>query len=88
MLCYDVTDQPSFKNLGMWKKEFTHYADVRDASKFPFVLLGNKVDCSPSERAVPHDAAEAWCAENGNVPYFETSAKVPCGGTCGDVHAV
>mmetsp|Transcript_19608 Transcript_19608/g.50992 ORF Transcript_19608/g.50992 Transcript_19608/m.50992 type:complete len:201 (+) Transcript_19608:83-685(+) len=75
MLCYDVTDQPSFKNLGMWKKEFTHYADVRDASKFPFVLLGNKVDCSPSERAVPHDAAEAWCAENGNVPYFETSAK-------------
>jgi GTPase SAR1 family protein len=76
MLVFDVTDLPSFKNLGMWKKEFTHYADVRDATKFPFVLIGNKVDCSPGERAVPRDAADSWCDENGGMPYFETSAKV------------
>jgi GTPase SAR1 family protein len=76
MLCYDVTDLPSFKNLGMWKKEFTHYADVRDSTKFPFILLGNKVDCSAGDRAVPRDAAESWCSENGGIPYYETSAKV------------
>ena len=32
----------SFTNIPMWKKEFVHYADIRD-DKFPFVLLGNKV---------------------------------------------
>lgn len=40
---FDVNDVQSFENIPMWRKEFVHYADVRDAEMFPFVLLGNKV---------------------------------------------
>ena len=55
------------------KKEFLHYADVREPDRFAFVLLGNKVD--ESGRVVSEEEALAWCKENGDMPYFETSAK-------------
>jgi len=37
-------------------------------------LIGNKLD-KESERKVKAADAKAWCKENGNIPYFETSAK-------------
>eukprot|EP00047_Mylnosiga_fluctuans_P004071 m.232556 g.232556 ORF g.232556 m.232556 type:complete len:203 (-) comp12376_c0_seq1:635-1243(-) len=73
LLTFDVNDALSFQNIMMWKKEFLHYADVRDPDVFPFVLLGNKVD--RGERVITTEEAMAWCAANGNMPYFETSAK-------------
>lgn len=73
MLCYDVTEKATFENLGMWRKEFTHYADVRDENAFPFVLIGNKID--EPDRKVTTAEAEEWCAANGKMAYFETSAK-------------
>ena len=73
LLTFDVNDAQSFENLLMWKKEFLHYSDVRDPDHFPFVLLGNKVD--KGERAVTAEQAKDWCAANGNMPFFETSAK-------------
>ena len=45
----------------------------QDPSTFPFVLLGNKVD-RESERKVKANDARAWCKENGDIPYYETSA--------------
>ncbi len=73
LLTFDVNDAQSFQNVLMWKKEFLHYADVRDPDHFPFVLLGNKVDTNT--RAITTEQAQQWCAGNGNMPYFETSAK-------------
>lgn len=73
LLTYAVDDAQSFQNLAMWKKEFLYYADVKDSENFPFVVLGNKVDVS--DRKVTPEEARQWCSENGNVPYFETSAK-------------
>lgn len=73
MLTFDVTDLPSFENLDMWRKEFAHYADVRDVDKFPFVVIGNKIDSDGI--VVTREMAETWCAAHGNSPYFETSAK-------------
>lgn len=73
LLTFDVNDAQSFDNVTMWKREFLHYADVRDPDLFPFVLLGNKVD--RDQRVVREDDARRWCQENGNMPYFETSAK-------------
>lgn len=30
----------------MWKYEFLYYADVKEQSQFPFIVVGNKVsDC-------------------------------------------
>jgi Ras-related protein Rab-7A len=48
--------------------------DSNEIEKYPFVLLGNKVD-REEERAVPYKIAEQWCQKNGNIPYIETSAK-------------
>ena len=57
----------------MWKKEFLYYADVKDPENFPFVVLGNKIDVT--DRKVTADEARRWCSTNGNMPYYETSAK-------------
>ena len=35
--------------------------------------MGNKCD-KENDRQVSKEAAEAWCKDNGNIPYFETSA--------------
>ncbi|XP_035681969.1 ras-related protein Rab-9B-like [Branchiostoma floridae] len=73
LLTFALNDVQSFKNLGMWKKEFLYYADVRDPDNFPFVVLGNK--CDMEDREVATEQAEAWCRENGDLPLYETSAK-------------
>ena len=73
LLTFSLTDDASFKNLQMWKTEFIHYADVANASKFPFVVLGNKVDLE-DQRQVNYNDVELWCREQ-SIPYYETSAK-------------
>ncbi|KAK6473587.1 ras-related protein Rab-9B [Huso huso] len=73
LLTFSVDDHQSFENLGCWKKEFIFYSDVKEPERFPFVILGNKVD--KSERQVTTEEAQIWCQENGSYPYFETSAK-------------
>ncbi|KAL6117824.1 rab9b [Pungitius sinensis] len=73
LLTFAVNDLQSFQNLGCWKKEFMYYSDVKDPERFPFVVLGNKVDME--QREVGEDEARAWCEENSCCPYFETSAK-------------
>lgn len=35
--------------------------------------MANKLD-KENERQVPTEEAKKWCADNGNIPYFETSA--------------
>lgn len=44
MLMYAVDDRTSFRNLHMWQNEFTYYADIKENSHFPFIVIGNKVD--------------------------------------------
>ena len=74
LLVFAVNDRQSLENLAQWKKEFLYYADVKDPENFPFVVLGNKVDME-EERVVHEDDAKSWCQTNGELPYFETSAK-------------
>lgn len=73
LLTFSVDDSQSFQNLSNWKKEFIYYADVKEPESFPFVILGNKTDIK--ERQVSTEEAQAWCKDNGDYPYFETSAK-------------
>ncbi|KAM6353393.1 LOW QUALITY PROTEIN: ras-related protein Rab-9B [Alca torda] len=78
LLTFSVDDRQSF-DLSNWQKEFVYYADVKDPEHFhltlntSFVVLGNKID--KLERQVSTEEAQAWCMENGNYPYLETSAK-------------
>uniref|UniRef100_H2LQH7 small monomeric GTPase n=1 Tax=Oryzias latipes TaxID=8090 RepID=H2LQH7_ORYLA len=73
LLTFSLDDGQSFSNLANWKKEFSFYADVKDADHFPFLVLGNKLDVP--QRQVSGEDARQWCRENGGLPYFETSAK-------------
>lgn len=45
-LLVDVTDPKTFENLETWRAEFLRQVglDESEASSFPFVVLGNKVD--------------------------------------------
>ena len=51
-----------------------HHAEPSDVKSFPFVLIGNKVDLA-DQRRVDSSKAEAWCQQNHDMKYFETSAK-------------
>lgn len=75
VLMFDVTNQKSFDNLDSWRDEFLQQANPVDPDNFPFMLIGNKIDVDESRRVVPTSAAQKWCLERGNLPYFETSAK-------------
>ncbi|CAO0803478.1 small GTPase superfamily [Mucor lusitanicus] len=75
VLAYDVNNSRSFESLDQWRDEFLVQASPRDPDRFPFVLLGNKIDVEESRRMVSQKRAMAWCQSKGNVPYFETSAK-------------
>ncbi len=73
-LTYDITNATSFQNLLKWKDGFLEHSAPEDPEHFPFVLLGNKVDKEP-ERQISSLKATEWCKANGDMPYFETSAK-------------
>ncbi|CAA0823557.1 Ras-related protein RABG3b [Striga hermonthica] len=76
ILVYDVNIRKSFETLQNWHQEFLKQVDPMNPEKFPFVLIGNKVDVDGgNSRVVSEKTAREWCASKGNIPYFETSAK-------------
>ena len=42
----------SFEAVPKWREEFLNQAQPRDPDTFPFVLMGNKIDCAAAERKV------------------------------------
>jgi len=77
-LTFDVNEEKTFDSIATWKDEFLHKASVQDPARFPFVLLGNKIDLE-NNREVSRKQALKWCQENGNIVYYETSAKAGTG---------
>eukprot|EP01139_Manchomonas_bermudensis_P004921 Amastigsp_a174466_1902.p2 type:complete len:206 gc:universal Amastigsp_a174466_1902:681-64(-) len=74
VLVFSVTVAKTFENLESWRDEFLIQAGPRDPDRFPFVVIGNKVDME-DQRRVSTKRAQSWCTMKGNIPYFETSAK-------------
>jgi Ras-related protein Rab-7A len=74
VIVYDITSQKSFDSIENWKQEFIEQGGVKDPTKFPFVIIGNKSD-KEDEREVTKSKAELWSQNNGEHPFFETSAK-------------
>lgn len=74
-MTYAVDDRTSFRNLTLWRNEFLYYADVKEGSGFPFLVVGNKLDVIPECREVSAEEAQLWCSQNGDPPHVETSAK-------------
>ena len=71
-MVYDITAIKTFESLNSWKQDFP--IQLKDSESFPFVVLGNKAD-KEDERRVPTSKAMHWCNENGEIPFYETSAK-------------
>ena len=75
-MVYDITDPSSFEHLATWKKHFMTKSQAEDTAKLPFLVLGNKLDLAEMDkRCVPTNEAEKYCKENGDMLFFETSAK-------------
>ena len=74
LLVYDITNPRSFTSLENWKREFLRQSAPRNPETFPFIVLGNKSD-KESERKIQIEKVTKWCEDNGNMPFFETSAK-------------
>lgn len=62
----------------MWKEEFINQGAPREPEKFPFVVLGNKIDLE-SERQVTDEQVQAFIAKHPNMTYFPTTAKETAG---------
>ncbi|KMZ56435.1 Ras-related protein Rab7 [Zostera marina] len=76
VLVYDVNVGRTFETMDNWHDEFLKHASPSDPTKFPFILLGNKVDVDDgNSRAISEKKANDWCVSRSNIPYFETSAK-------------
>lgn len=51
VLVFDVTELASFEHIPSWLQDFVQKGGVADPSRYPFVLLGNKID-KENERVV------------------------------------
>ncbi|CAH0021602.1 unnamed protein product [Clonostachys rhizophaga] len=74
VLMYDINNEKSFQSLENWLKGCHDACFNMDINNFPVILLGNKIDGGDKRQVTPEQALQ-FCAENGNIPYFETSAK-------------
>ena len=74
ILVYDICDSKSFDSLTKWKEEFISQITHKDTDKFPFILIGNKVD-KELDRKISNAQALTWCKQFDSLNYYETSAK-------------
>ena len=73
ILVYDVTKPSSFENIKKWRNEFSMQLGLSNADDFAFLLLGNKSDLP--EKAVQQSAAREFAQMNGDMLFYEVSAK-------------
>lgn len=70
MIVYDITNYQSYERVMFWMMEVKRYARNKDVAKFPFLLLGNKVD--KNERHIDGTNVAEDLEMNG---FIKTSAK-------------
>ncbi|PRP75097.1 ras-related protein Rab-7a-like [Planoprotostelium fungivorum] len=70
---FDVTRKKTFDELSAWKKAFLIQIGQENNKEFPMIILANKVDLD-DRQVSKRDIAE-WANQNGDVHFYETSAK-------------
>jgi Ras-related protein Rab-1A len=71
LVCYDVTDLKSFRNLENWVKTIRLHSND---PKTPIIIVGTKID-AVNQRVVKYEDAERVSKENGACYYYEMSGK-------------
>jgi len=70
ILVYSITARATFERLGKFRQQINR---VKEGTRVPIVLVGNKDDCS-GEREVSREEGHQLGREMG-CPFLETSAK-------------
>merc|ERR1712063_197721 len=70
LLVYSVTTKRSFETIGELKDKILQ---VKEKSKFPMVLCGNKCDLEKERKVTQEEGKEL--AKTWGISFFETSAK-------------
>lgn len=70
-LTFDITNRDTFSNLD------NYLSAIREKAKksVKIILIGNKSDCSDSERKVSDAEAQKYAEDNSFLRYYATSAK-------------
>jgi GTPase KRas protein len=71
VMVFSIIDRKTFEEINDFYEQILR---VKDADKWPMVIIGNKCDLE-SERAVTKDDAMKLATTCGKVPYLEASAK-------------
>ena len=71
---YDITNKKSFDNIESWIGEFLNQGAPKEPEKFPFILVGNKIDRS-EEREVEEEAVNEFLQKRPKIKHLTTSAK-------------
>ncbi|KAK5579814.1 hypothetical protein RB653_009501 [Dictyostelium firmibasis] len=81
VLCFNIHNEESFKNLDIWVKELE--TNTLENEIVPFVLIGTKDDIEKTEKSISKERVEQWCKNiedqgfaKEKIHYFETSAKL------------
>ena len=79
ILAYDMTNKVSFDDLDIYIEMFLDTVSVNVNEDLPVLLLANKCDLSPLDRAVDAASAEEWRRKNKIKYSAEISAKTGVG---------
>ena len=74
VLVFDLTNENSFQNVEVWRKEFLENLNPQEGDKFPFILIGNKMDLKDIIQVKDEDI-QNYCNSHYNMPYFSCSAQ-------------
>ena len=64
----------SFDNIESWITEFLNQGAPKEPEKFPFILVGNKID-REEEREVEDSGVQEFLAKHPKIKHLTTSAK-------------
>ncbi len=74
-IMFDVTSKNSLAHIDAWIEELVHALYIKDLSKFPIVIIGNKIDL-PYDLKLKERAAQFLQNQyNISIPITYTSAK-------------
>jgi len=64
----------SFENIESWITEFLNQGAPKEPEKFPFILVGNKID-REDEREVEESSVTEFLEKHSRIKHLTTSAK-------------
>ena len=69
-----MTNPSSFDHLLDWKQVFLTKSQPSNIDTFPFLVIGNKIDLEETRKVTTIEARK-FCQQNGDMLFFESSAK-------------